>query len=292
MELSDIPEGAASEDLASAIDAAPGGDCASWGIPFNLGKPVVLIEDSVLVEASLKAEWIVFQHTSDKRPAEENTSGFISPMRGHGQLGEHAADYVVIYEDGSEKRLAVRRRHQIGAFQCGWGENCFEAVSHRKPRPVKAHNEQNHVDNPDRGKWINWLWAWRNPHPEKPIVGFRFEPVAGVSIIGGISIGQASSHPLRWQTRRKALIRLNEAFDPRLDDEGLFSQIRLDMGQIISASPQPLYPNESWEESYNNKLPEISERYILIEYAAHDDAHFQLAIGTTIPLKAMLMGIA
>jgi hypothetical protein len=301
MELSDIPEGAASEDLASAIDAAPGGDCASWGIPFNLGKPVVLIEDSVLVEASLKAEWIVFQHTSDKRPAEENTSGFISPMRGHGQLGEHAADYVVIYEDGSEKRLAVRRRHQIGAFQCGWGENCFEAVSHRKPRPVKAHNEQNHpiwgqsqnrVDNPDRGKWINWLWAWRNPHPEKPIVGFRFEPVAGVSIIGGISIGQASSHPLRWQTRRKALIRLNEAFDPRLDDEGLFSQIRLDMGQIISASPQPLYPNESWEESYNNKLPEISERYILIEYAAHDDAHFHLANGTTIPLKAVLKGKA
>jgi hypothetical protein len=146
------------------------------------------------------------------------------------------------------------------------------------------------VDNPDRGKWINWLWAWRNPHPEKPIVGFRFEPVAGVSIIGGISIGQASSHPLRWQTRRKAVIRLDEVFDPRLDDEGLFSQIRLDMGQIISASPQPLYPDESWEESYNNKLPEISGRHILIEYTAHDDAHFHLANGSTIPLKAVLKG--
>ena len=38
-------------------------------------------------------------------------------MRGRGQLAEHAADYVIRYADGSEVRAAIRRRHQIGAFE-------------------------------------------------------------------------------------------------------------------------------------------------------------------------------
>ena len=202
MEFSDIPEGAVSEEMASALDAAPGGDCSSWGIPFNLGKPVVLTEDNVLVKVSIKAEWIVFQHTSDKRPVEENTSGFISPMRGHGQLGEHAADYVVLYEDGSEERLAVRRRHQIGAFQCGWGENCFEAVAHRKPRPVKAHNEQNHpiwgqsqsrVDNPDRGNGLTGFG-----HGGIPTLRKQLWDSASSRLRGSVSSGESvSGRPLR-----------------------------------------------------------------------------------------------
>ena len=28
--------------------------------------------------------------------------GFISPMRGEGQLGEHAADYIILYQDGTQ----------------------------------------------------------------------------------------------------------------------------------------------------------------------------------------------
>ena len=92
--------------------------------------------------APTSARWWVFMHTSDLRLLEPGPGGLISPMRGQGQLGEHAADYVLLYEDGSEERLKVRRRRQLGAFQRRWGENCFEAVSHRKPHPVQALHER------------------------------------------------------------------------------------------------------------------------------------------------------
>ena len=32
---------------------------------------------------------------------------------------------------------------------------------------------------------MNWLWAWENPHPDKAIVGLRFEPVSGTVVVSG-----------------------------------------------------------------------------------------------------------
>ena len=189
-------------------------------------------------------------------------------MHGEGLLAEHAADYVILYEDGSEARVAIRRRRQIGTFQRRWGENCFEAVAHHKPHPRRAGHEQvaaswgwsqTRVVPADDGPWVNWLWAWENPHPEKVIAGFRFEPVAGTVMISAISAGDVVEFPLRWQPRRKARLVLpeGETFRPDLDGDGLLEGIRLDLGQVISAAPRLVYPNHAWEDTYNNQLPEL-----------------------------------
>ena len=140
-------------------------------------------------------------------------------MHGEGRLAEHAADYVIRYADGSEARAAIRRRRQIGAYHRRWGENCFEAVAHHKPHPRRAGHEQvaaswgwsqTRVVPADDGPWVSWLWAWENPHPEKVIAGFRFEPVAGAVVILAISAGDVAEFPLRWQPRRKARLVLPE----------------------------------------------------------------------------------
>jgi hypothetical protein len=294
--FSRIPVDLISAPMNSAIAKAPRGDCACWGIPFRVGSPALLRDAAWTIQVSLKSEWIVFMHTSDVFPPETNRHGFISPMRGQGRLGELAAEYVAVYEDGSEERLKILRRHHLGSFQRIWGENCFEAVPFHKPFPIKAHHEQGYpwwgksqtrVDPGDEGEWINWLWAWQNPSPQKAITSFRLEPKAGVVLLFAVSAGDASSHPLRWQPRSKVLLTVDEGFQDRLDQQGRFSQIQLDMGQIISAVPQPLYPKESWQESYNNKLPEMSKHSFLIEYTAHDDACFHLANGSIIPLKTL-----
>jgi hypothetical protein len=234
-------------------------------------------------------------HTSDLRPVEPDRNGFFSPMRGEGQLGEHAADYVMLYEDGTEERATIRRRHQLGAFQRRWGENCFESVVHGKPHPVPASHEQGgpgwgwtqtRVSSADEGRWVNWLWAWQNPHPEKAIVGIRFEPVSGVVIVSAVSAGNAVSQPLRWQTRHKAVLALSEGqlFRPKLDDHGLLEQVQLDMGQVISATPRLLYPDDGWPETYNNQIPARSGTEILIEYTSHPNACFHLSNGQVIPV--------
>jgi hypothetical protein len=136
---------------------------------------------------------------------------------------------------------------------------------------------------------VNWLWAWENPHPEKAIVGIRFEPVSGIVLISGLAAGEASWLPLRWRTRRKALLRLSpgEAFLPDLDERGLLRQIQLDMGQVISATPRPIYPDEGWRETYNNQIPSLSAHEILVEYTAHEDACFHLSDGRRVPVHQL-----
>jgi hypothetical protein len=298
--LSELASVGISDEMSTALEHAPSGACVAWGIPFEVGDVVAVTDQVVSVELSPTiAQWFVFMHTSDLRSVELNPGGFISPMRGEGQLAEHAADYVILYADGTEKRVPIRRRHQLGAFQRRWGENCFEAVAHHKPHPVRSAHEQLRpgwgwtqvrVVQPDGRlgeQWINWLWAWENPYPQKAIVGIRFEPVSGIVIVSAISTGKASSLPLRWQKRRKACLTLpqEETFLPDLDEHGVLQQIQLDIGQIISATPRLIYPNDTWAETYNNQIPERSEHEVLIEYTAHPDACFHLSNGQIIPVS-------
>ena len=297
--LAELTGAKVSQEMAAALEHAPTGDCVGWGIPFEIGDVVVIEDEAVSVDLPrTEAKWLVFMHTSDQRLAE--LERFISPMRGQGQLGEHAADYVVLYEDGAdghpfEERVSIRRRHQIGTFQRRWGENCFESVAHHKPHPLRAAHEQlragwgwtqARVSAADGGSWTNWLWAWKNPHPDKAITGVRFEPVSGIVIVSAVSAGSASSLPLRWQARRKACLTLpqGEAFRPKLDEHGLLEQIQLDMGQVISATPRLIYPNDDWAKTYNNQLPEQSESEVLIEYTSHPDACFHLPGDRVIPV--------
>jgi len=298
-----------SEAMAAVSDQAPSGSCVCWGIPFQVPGAVVALttEPVSVVLAPTSARWWVFLHTSDLRWTEPGPGGFTSPMRGQGQLGEHAADYVILYADGGEERLKVRRRHQLGAFQRRWGENCFEAVPHRKPHPVQALNEcigaiespadwgrtQTRADCADGGAWVNWLWAWENPRPNVAVVGIRFEPVSGTVLISAVSVGDASELPLRWHPRRKAVLTLppGVSFVSVLDEEGLLEQVQLDMGQVISALPRPGYPNDRWAESYNNQLAESAECEALIEYTAHPDACFHVS-GELVPVARVQAGEA
>ncbi|MCP4515965.1 MAG: hypothetical protein GY824_12155, partial [Delftia sp.] len=221
--LAALADAGVSDEMAAALEHAPSGDCVAWGIPFTIGDVLLLAEQAVSVALEpTEAQWLVFMHTSDLRKPEPG-----APMRGQGQLAEHAADYIVLYADGTEERAKVCRRHQFGAFQRRWGENCFQAVTHHKPRPVRASHEQTspawgwsqmRATAADGGPWVNWLWAWENPHPDKTIVGVRFEPVSGPIVVSALAAGNASSVPLRWQSRRKAVFTLppGETFQPEL----------------------------------------------------------------------------
>lgn len=296
-----------SESLAKSIPKAPRGSCVCRGIPFQIDRPVVLTNEAVTETVpGLKAEWLVFQHTADISPLQRDEHGLIRPMPGQGRLGEHIADYVIVYADGTEARQAIRRRHHIGMFRQQWGEESFQAVTHRKPHPVAPIHEQPSMLCDDGGDigwggsqtrvsvsglnaWTNWLWAWKNPSPEKAIAALRFEPKSGVTIISAIAAGKATSEPLRWQTRRKAILHIpaGTAFDARVDNRGHLNQIRLDMGQVISAEPRLQYPNGDWAATYNNKAGEISAQEIVIEYTAHPDARFHLWDGSSVAVSEL-----
>jgi len=192
-----------SSQMHDALQSAPAGVCIAWGIPFDIDSVVVLDTEPVSLQLSpLSAEWLVFLHTSDMQQPDGDENGIISPMSGQGHLGELAATYIVQYADGSVEHLPIRRRYQIGTFQRIWGENCFEAVAHHKPHPVHASHEQTSSDwgqsqvrasAADDGSWVNWLWAWQNPHPEKSITGITFKPGAGA--VSNHCVGAPAARP-------------------------------------------------------------------------------------------------
>ena len=93
-----------SGQLVAAISHAPAGKCVSWGIPFQIGKVVLLQEkaDPVTVPLGpIKAPFLIFLHTSDVRSMERSEDGFVTSPGGRGRLGEHAAEYVILYADGT-----------------------------------------------------------------------------------------------------------------------------------------------------------------------------------------------
>lgn len=300
--FSDIERTEISEEMKESIQTAHTGEGTAWGIPFQIDSQVLyLLDETVHRKVSpFTGRWLVFLHTSDRKALKRNADGFYEkPFKGIGHLNETVAHYVVLFENGSEIKIPVRQRYQIGMFRQIWGENCIESVAHHKPRPVALHHKQasggwgwtqTRVTASDRGSWVNWLWAWENPDPEIKIIGFRFEPEKNFPVVlSGISAGNVFSNPLRWESREKTIFKLPEktAFDPYLDNHGLLAHIRLDLGQVISATPRLLYPDNSWEETDNNLIASESDSELIIEFAAHPEAHFHLKDSDPLPLATI-----
>jgi len=302
--LSQIDKSIVSGEMAEAIGSAPTGTGVAWGIPFQITDKVIYLKSEVYqVNVNpFTGQWLVFLHTSDRGQLKQNDHGFYEkPFRGTGLLNEHIASYHIMYEDGTEESLPIRQRYHIGMFQQIWGENCIESVACHKPRPVRFQHQQpdagvswggsqTKVTLEDRGNWINWLWAWENPKPGIKITGFRFEPLNKIPIIlSSVSAGTVKTNPLRWDPRQKAILSLPKGVDflPEINNRGLLSQIKLDLGQVISAVPRLPYPNQSWEQSYNNKVPESPQNDIIIEYAAHPEAMFHFPDQQPIPVARL-----
>ncbi len=305
--ISRLTKSEVSEEMHTAVMDAPVGETTSWGIPFNIDSNILYLKDEVVnVQFTpVTSNWLVFLHTSDHMPLKKEENGFYEkPFKGIGHLNEHIANYVILYSDGTESSIPVHQRYHIGMFQQVWGENCIESVAHHKPRPIHFHHlqtsgfwggSQTRVALDDRGSWINWLWAWKNPNPNKIIKGLRFEPLIGSPIVlSAISAGNVNSNPLRWASRQKAIFTLPSGtdFDPYLDDHGLFSQIKLDLGQVISANRRLKYPDNNWHQSYNNQVADRSKQEIIVEYSAHPDGQFHLVGGLTLPVADVLKGMS
>ncbi len=281
-----------SQTLRDRLKFAPEGDCVCWGIPFRVDRVVLIGQEPVSLQwPEVRTPWLVCMHTTDVEPIPRNEHGFVTDRRGPGRLNEHVADYVFLHADGTESRVAIRRRHQVGMLTRGWGENCFQCVSHQKPFPVQTGTR---VSQPDAPPWVNWLWGWENPSPQKPVRGLRIEPKAGTLILSAITAGSVSSLPLRWEARRKAVLRLPaaQAWDSKLSSNGLLPQLQLDLGQVISAWPRTIYPDGTWTDTYNNQPPRVSIQELLVEYTAHPDARFHLQDGSMIPVAELAEGQA
>ncbi|MCC6143341.1 MAG: CehA/McbA family metallohydrolase [Candidatus Hydrogenedentes bacterium] len=288
---------ALSKDTRDALQHAPSGECTSWGMPFDASSIFCSVDKPVALKFNpIKAPWLVFMHTTDLLPFETRKDGFPSPTRGIGRLAEEAASYTLHYADGSTASHTLRRRHEIHMRQRPWGENALECVGHRKPIPLRTLTDQPDIGRPwgnsqfrttvdDLLPWMNWIWAWEHPQPRKALVGLTIEAQDAPVFLFAVTAGRCEGRPYCWGPRRKAIFKLpkGSSLDPRLDEDFCLRQIRIDLGQIASVEARCLYPNDGWAKTSNNAPPDLSDREVLVEYAAHPQAVFHLEGGKTIP---------
>ena len=285
-----------SDAMRAARDHALQGGCVCWGVPFSVGNLHAAVDTPLSIRwAPLRARCIAFMHTLDRIPLSPGEGGMSGNLKQMSGLGEPVADYVFLYANGQEERVAIKRRHQVG---CVTNDICMGAVPHRRSIPTSPNYEQpgsgygwketrapKHAVDP----WMNWLWGWENPYPEKETVGLRVEPVAGAIIISAITAGDCEGTPFRWRPRKKAILSLPEGttFVKELDEQGLLAQIRLDLGHVISAKPRTIYPDSGWEQSPPFQVPKVSSSEILVEYASHADARFHFDRGPVVPVSEL-----
>src|SRR5204863_10140632 len=127
------------------IARLPGGQQRFWGVPFDVGgaEPdgpgLVVIghaesTEAVRVPLDGSASYLVLAHVCDDRARTSvagQTADYPTPVVT--APGEHLAVYVLEYADGSEHRVAVRRRFEVNQVMM---RNAFLSRPHRGPTPL------------------------------------------------------------------------------------------------------------------------------------------------------------
>ena len=302
------------------------GEQVCWGIPFHIDRVHLIFENTIQFSLpEIKTRWLCFLHTAEESKI---TSASLDGMEdiaryGMGFLNRLAATYRVLYSDGSEEKYKIRYRHEINTGNPLWGENCFQAVpqtppfvySHDSPIAwgIKQHIHANPDRAPEEETYTNWICAWKNPHPEKTIVGIRLEPNPERQgrrcvVLSALASCETQETPIRWNSRQKVLLRVPNSIeiDKCAEIDGKMSShipaletvyrylsdarkalLDIDMGAVISIVPRFSYSGTDWEKSPFKAVGQEREREFIVEFAAHPQARLSVKGGEVIELSSL-----
>ena len=212
-----------------------------------------------------------------------------------GPLGIPVAEYVFRLaggkeggnESGEEVRVPIRERFEIGHISLGGKP--FVALPDRGPVKMRRYAGDDWGDSGKRQTEVTgdysrgyYLWAWRNPHPDREIESLEVIPAGPPFIIAGLTVTQANEHPFVRQGKREARLTLTDPedaekpFDLRVDvDRGIASYVH----PLPEASADDFVGDDfaGWGETQN---PKSSPAYV--EVAAIPSATLSVKQGEEI----------
>ena len=200
-----------------------------------------------------------------------------------GALGKSVADYVFRLTGGEEITVPIRERFEIAHVSSGGSP--FRALPDRNDQVMPRHE----------GKWEDmgrrqtevqratprgyYLWAWRNPQPDREIEALEIVPAGPRFIIAGITLSHANEHPFVRHGKREVRLVLT---DPEDAEKPFDLDVEVDRG--IASYTHPL-PEASADEFVDDdfagwgqaKNPKSSPAYV--EVAAIPSATVQVKQG-------------
>ena len=214
----------------------PIGDQLFRGLPFRVNDDPAncfiasdKISDSVTIPINSSATGLILAH----RLLESDL------MEG-GPLGIPVADYVFRMEGGEEIRVPIRERFEIAHISLG-GKPFVALPDHGQ---VKMQRYEGHWSNMGRrqtevtGDYSKgyFLWAWRNPHPDREVESLEVIPSGPPFIIAGVTLSQVNEHPFVRQGKREARLILT---DPEDAEKPFDMSVGVDRGVASYVHPLP-----------------------------------------------------
>ncbi|MBM3279532.1 MAG: CehA/McbA family metallohydrolase [Candidatus Handelsmanbacteria bacterium] len=220
----------------TTLKRLPAGKCLFWGIPFELGeagqaKSLVVaatgagrgVPARVRIPVGRRARRLLLAHVC-------------APIRGqYASLegtGEGLGSYRLIYSDGSEAELPLRRRFEIHDAAIPWGHHPFLCRHCREFLPVPLYDRSTSYglvqtgvrsESSDLSGW--WLYDWVNPSPTKPIAHLQLEASGPTPLaLGALTLCDEESDPFVWQPREEVAV--------SAPGEGPVS-VRMDRGVVV-----------------------------------------------------------
>lgn len=277
-DLDSSSERAWDADTRHGLNRLPGGDQTFWGIPFQLssgdasgpsmvGAGIDGSTTSRTVPINGTASHVVFAHVCDSR-ARDTVAGQTSdyPVPVVTAPGEHLADYVLVFEDGSTHTTQIRRRFEVNqvytrmqsGFACRphqdltplplrgpyppnmWGR--FQTIASVGPagQPAAPRDDLESKRHP-AASWS--IYALPNPNPSLRIKEIRIEPTGAATIgIGAITLFSGTDHPLRHEPLETFRLKLGASIDPAKALDGA----RIDLGVIARRQMMQEFDANAW----------------------------------------------
>ena len=266
----DRAKGMSRETRESGLVAMPRGKRVFRGIPFLLG-PEEATKKCWIALSSRTASW----STRALEIPLDQKAGFIClaqfcdwdqnerPAPGQDvieRVGQVLAEAVLVYADGSEQRLPIRRRFEVNSPSIDWGHLCFQAVPHRSDVPTRLDDSLRNAQmwgDLQCGVWESdyaidpalnssetlWLCALKNPWPDRTLKSLRVESRdADPLVICGLTLFQGRENPLRYE--RLSLYRITLP-DSNAADAGRW-KVSVDLGVVARTSAGRAFEPEAW----------------------------------------------
>jgi hypothetical protein len=205
-------------------------------------------------------------------------------------LGQTLAEAVLLYADGTEKRLPLRRRFEVFMPAYPWGNLAFASVAHRSDAPRKLSdplpsgldwgNLQTVVTDSayaEDGSATLWVSALPNPEPERPLRALRLEAAGeDAFLLCGLTLFQGRESPLRYER-----LRLYRFTLPEPAGDAARWRLDVDLGVVARSFLPTGFDPETWLGAKDAGLggraqPLVEGRHLYAEVTASPEATLAL----------------
>ncbi|MDA1256631.1 MAG: CehA/McbA family metallohydrolase [Chloroflexi bacterium] len=287
-------------DTAEAIATLPGGENRFWGIPFSgrdANAPSIIVVGAdggstpveIAIDGAGDADvpYVVIQHVCDGRALDDD--GHLRdpyPLQaGRPPValnpGELLAEYTLIYADGSEHTVPIRRQFEINNPR-NRSQSTYAAKEHlepvaldfRGPSPrnlwgrMQLNVNVGALESLTSGQGVWLIYALANPHPDRRLKWLRVSPTGRASIgIGAITLFHGDNHPLRHSKLESVVVDLpdGDPADPEVD---------IDLGTVARSYAVPAFDADAWlAEDRKGWGDEVGGKTsLMLDIAANPDA--------------------